>query len=67
MKIYILFILLILFSCRKDEKIKIDESINFENNLIISNTNYKTCEKTTEENSKIREAEHYINLLNSYK
>ena len=24
MKIYILFILLILFSCRKDEKIKID-------------------------------------------
>ena len=47
-------------------KIKIDDSINFENELLNSNIEYKKYQES-EDMSKIKEAEYYINLLNMNK
>ena len=46
-------------------KIKIFDSINFENEFLKSNIHFKNnIKKYPEEKDKIKEAEHYINLLN---
>ena len=46
-------------------KIKIFDSINFENEYLKSNIQFKNnIKKYPEETDKIKEAEHYINLLN---
>lgn len=47
-------------------KIKLDDSINFENEFLKSNIKFKNniIKQYSEEKNKINEAEHYINLLN---